>query len=200
MRDDDEEDDEDDEEDKEEDNKEDDEEDDEKDDEEGPCVNAKLRLTFSNVKEKSDYSALPFDDDDNDDDEFEYHPRNNKALHPILTHYNNGPANKIRGIKSAREAMVTLMKLDRTSSEIENYLAAEKLWTTTYTSAGSMEKYTDQFTNTWNEIQRRQISLDFLVQALLVNHLGPCYTGFQQRKREIGIKKLSFKDLVSQLK
>ncbi|KAF2187427.1 hypothetical protein K469DRAFT_771970 [Zopfia rhizophila CBS 207.26] len=95
--------------------------------------------------------------------------------------------------------MVTLMKLDRTSSEIENYLAAEKLWTTTYTSAGSMEKYTDQFTNTWNEIQRRQISLDFLVRALLVNHLGPCYTGFQQRKREIGIEKLSYFDTIRKL-
>jgi len=152
-------------------------------------------------KEKPDYSALPFDDDDNDDnDEFEYHPRNNEALHHILTHCEDGPANKIRGIKSAREAMVTLMKLYGTSSEIENYLVAEKLWTTTYASAGSMEKYTDQFTDTWNEIQRRQISLDFLVRALLVHHLGTYYPGFQQRKRETGIEKLGFEDLVSQLK
>ena len=99
-------------------------------------------------EEELSYSALPFDDDDDDNDEFEYHPKNHEALHHILTHCEDGPANKIRGIRSAREAIVTLMKLYGTSSEVENYLVAEKLWTTTYASAGSMEKYTDQFTDT----------------------------------------------------
>lgn len=151
-------------------------------------------------KEKSDYSAFLLDDDDDFDDEFEYHPKNDKALHHILTHCEDGPANKIRGIRSARDAMLTLIKLYGTPSEIENYLTAEKLWTTTYASAGDMEKYTEKFTDTWNEIQRRQISLDFLVRALLVHHLGEHYTGFQQRKREVGIEKLSFEELISQLK
>ncbi|KAF2187306.1 hypothetical protein K469DRAFT_685832 [Zopfia rhizophila CBS 207.26] len=105
-------------------------------------------------KEKSDYSALPFNDDDDKNDEFEYHPKNNEALHHILTHCEDRPANKIRGIRSAHKAIVTLNKLYGTSSEVENYLVAERLWTTTYASAGTMEKYTEQFTDTWNEIQR----------------------------------------------
>jgi hypothetical protein len=151
-------------------------------------------------EEKSKDPAFAFDDENDNDDEFKYHPKNSEALHHILTHCEDGPANKIRGIRSARDAMITLMKLYGSSSEVEKYLVAEKLWTTTYASAETMEKYTEQLMDTWNEIQRRQITLDFLVRALAIFHLGEHFTSFQQRKREAGIEKLSFEELVGQLK
>ena len=151
-------------------------------------------------KPESELVPLPFDIEAPEKSKLTYHPKNDEALHHVLAHCEDGPASKIRGIQSAREAVTILMQLYGTKSEVANYILAEKLWTTTYESAGSMDNYTELFMDTWNEIQRRQITLDFLIRALLIYQLGSNFESFQHRKRETGIERLSFEDIISQLK
>lgn len=62
-----------------------------------------------------------------------------------------------------------------------------------------MTKYTDRFADTWRDINRLKIDLDFLVRSLMVYQLGEHYESFQQRKRESRISKLTIDDLTSQL-
>lgn len=93
--------------------------------------------------------------------------------------------------------MNILMKHYAVSTELEKFLVAEKLWTTTYASAGDMTKYTNRFADTWKDINRLKIDLDFLVRSLMVHQLGEHYESFQQRKRESGISKLTIDDLAS---
>jgi hypothetical protein len=132
-------------------------------------------------------------------DEWIYHPKNDTAIHHILQHCEDTPANKIEGIKAARDAMNTLIKHYAISTELEKLLVAEKLWTTTYASTEDMTKYTDQFADTWRDIVRLKIDIEFLVRSLMVHQLGEHYESFQQRKREGGISKLTIDDLTSQL-
>jgi len=151
--------------------------------------------------DQAHYADLPYDEGliELDTDQWEYHPKNDSAINHILRHCEDTPANKIEGVKSAREAMKILMKHYAISTELEKFLVAEKLWTTTYVSAGDMTKYTDRFADTWKDINRLKIDLEFLVRSLMVHQLGEHYESFQQRKRESGIGKLSIDDLTSQL-
>src|SRR3982074_138083 len=108
----------------------------------------------SEPSETGRYADLPDDDDDVIKEEFEYHPKNAAALNQILRHCEDGPANKITGIKSARDAIFVLAKHYSVSNELEKFLIAERLWTTTYESVGDARVYTDRFQDIWKDINR----------------------------------------------
>jgi hypothetical protein len=61
--------------------------------------------------------------------------------------------------------MNTLLKHYTISTELEKFLVAERLWTTTYASTEDMTKYTNQFADTWRDIVRlkKPLPLRFLV-------------------------------------
>src|SRR5437588_5538794 len=75
------------------------------------------------------YADLPYNKGlaKTDTDEWVYHKKNNSAINHILRHCEDTPANKIEGIKSAREAIKILMKHYAVSIELEKFLIAEKL-------------------------------------------------------------------------
>lgn len=113
-----------------------------------------------------------------------YHPQNNRALHHILQHCEDKPAISIEGIGSASEAMNTLIKVYGEPHELEKFVVAERLWTTTLASSGSMMAYADQFTQAIKDVKRLEIDLDFILRSLMIYQLSEQHENFQEQKRE----------------
>lgn len=81
------------------------------------------------VKDGEHYADLLYDEGliNIEVKEWEYYPKNNTIINHILQHCEDIPANKIKGVRAARDAMNILMKHYAVSTELEKFLVAEKL-------------------------------------------------------------------------
>ena len=76
----------------------------------------------------------------------------------------------------------------------------DKLFSISYESAGNAHKFVSQLDDTIKALDRLGTVIDpKIAKSLLLNRLGSHFTEFQARKREAGLKSLTFEDLITQL-
>ena len=85
------------------------------------------------------------DDDDNDDNDedktdnpWRYHKNNKGAVFTITAHVQDHILTKIQGIKSAKLIWIKLQKLYGTTTDLEEFMLLDKLFSISYESATSM--------------------------------------------------------------
>ncbi|KAN0085047.1 hypothetical protein V8E54_001514 [Elaphomyces granulatus] len=126
------------------------------------------------------------DDDDNDDNDedktdnpWRYHKNNKGAVFTITAHVQDHILTKIQGIKSAKLIWIKLQKLYGTTTDLEEFMLLDKLFSISYESATIIDPK--------------------IAKSLLLDRLGSFFTEFQARKREAGLKSFTFEDLMTQL-
>ena len=144
--------------------------------------------------------SLDEDDEDKTDSPWRYYKNNKGAVFTITSHVQDHILTKIQGIKSAKLIWEKLQKLYGTTTDLEEFLLLDKLFSTSYESAGNAHKYISQLDDTIKALDRLGTVIDPKVaKSLLLNRLGGHFTEFQARKREAGLRSFTFEDLMTQL-
>src|SRR5438046_1389554 len=118
----------------------------------------------------------------------------------LTSHLADHIITKVQGIESAKLMYDWLIKLYRTTTELEEFILMKKLFNISYASAGNMHKYISQMDDMIKALERLDIAIDLqILRSLIINQLGAHFQEFQAQKQDFNLSKVSLEKLFSQM-